>query len=838
MNPQEKTAHTFRFTFRSSLKQNYFLALIGVLGIAGTGLVQLAYTFRNGLYNAPDAPITDFAQMRELIDFQLFLGYVSSALGTAQLFAWLILAIAALLGISLFHFTQNRKRYQCYCALGLSRAGMLWSRLLAGIVLLSAAVIVPISLLVCVNLALFGSSALLWNAALYAAGSLLLLGFFTLGIVALAFGSVGVPAEALAFSGILLTAPDLALLAFYNLTDNLIQGVPKLIYGSVDSLIPGTLPQELPHPSGLLRQYSPLRFFVWHLRGAVIHAPGYAPAVEPPAPISLRPLLGFALAAAGVFALTTLVFHRRRAELCGVPGHNRILNFFGISMLSFCAVSLLFPLEAPFAMLLPKLFPAIVSLFACAMIYLLAQLFLQRSPKKTLRELWMLPLHLAPAGLALLIFSTGLLGYAVRVPKAQEVQSVSMQPMTDLPLLRGRSYGGYVVSETAPRLQTSRDIYAAAFLAGYPEARLEGISDPALIQKIIDLQREIAAFAIAAAKEEAESSAPIADSIPTHLLFFCQMKNGKSFIRFFSVSDAALLEKLALLQNELARPYYDAILQPPEHPIPVSFQPLLDRRSTSLNNFRHSIYDPDVGIVLQSRFLDSVEPILLPAEKKLALIDALRADLTAQTAEERLFPQSPALALLKFDSFPENFSKADLIDRTLRQTTGRRGNGFVDYNVHGPLGNLAVTEDMENTLQFLRQEGLLTGLQNIPKFVCARVVSALPFQKSLTPTLFSSHRISETGSLEFMGIFQKIRSQAPSISATDEIPPSDYAPPQSVHTFAGDALIAALAQNAHPKYFISRGGYIVEFETAKGEFVTLFVPAEKMPQEIAKAVLP
>ena len=821
MNPQEKTAHTFRFTFRNSLKQNFILALLGICGIAGAGLVQLVYSFRKGLLTTTDAA-TGLTQLRESIKFQLFFSSVTASLSTAAALGCLVLAIAALLGISLFHFTQNSKRFECYCALGVSREGMLWSRLLAGLVLLSIAVIVPIVLLLGINLVLFGSCALLWNAALYAAGSLLLVGFFTLGVVALAFGSVGVLSQALAFSGLLLLTPDLLLTAFERLGRRLVPGVSAIYSTTANSLIPGEISPTLLSSDILPELYSPLRFFLLYFRPS-LSQPSIFFTAEP-SPIPFRPLLGFALLAAGIFALATLVFHRRRPELCGVPGYNRLLNFFGINVLGIGALSLLYPEEYPFATLPPKQFSALLALCAYAMIYLLAQLFLQRSFKKTLRELWKLPLHLAVGGLTLLIFSNGLLGYAAHSPRLQAVESVSLQPMTDFPLLAGRYYSGEALSYTVPTLQENARDYTLTFLAGHPVQRLNGVRDPAQIQKVMDLQREIAAYSSAYAKGQAPKDAAPRD---VHILFVYQLKTGGSVARFFGISSDALIEKLALLQNELVTPLYDTLLQAPEP------------RNDSLNSFRHSLYDPDVGIVLQSRFLDKVLPIRLSAAQRQALADALRKDLTAQSAEQRLFPQKPALALLRLETFDGTHSDAELLERVLTQTAGTR-NGEVISQVQSLIGNLIVTEDMVHTLQFLRTEKLLEQLQPELRLIRARV-TPLQFSKPYRSLYNGRPNPADTASYEFMGMFQTIDHDrpVPSIFKDFESYPCDYAPPpQDFFTTTDDALIAELAQNAHLKHFISRGGYIVEFETEKDAFVTLFVPADKLPQEIAKEMLP
>lgn len=76
-----------------------------------------------------------------------------------------VVVLSAALGIMLFRFVSSRAKNNIYFSLGISRAGLFSAHWLAGAVMLEAAVLLPLAFSAMLNLIYFGSSVMLWRAA-------------------------------------------------------------------------------------------------------------------------------------------------------------------------------------------------------------------------------------------------------------------------------------------------------------------------------------------------------------------------------------------------------------------------------------------------------------------------------------------------------------------------------------------------------------------------------------------------------------------------------------------------------------------------------------------------
>ena len=113
------------------------------------------------------------------------------------------------------------------------------------------------------------------------------------------------------------------------------------------------------------------------------------------------------------------VFQRRKTEICGFLGRNKVLNFAVELALGFAAATVVLDL------LHEKIPPAAalaVALIAYAAVYAAIELLLNRSLKPVLHGAWKLPIHLALPAAVFVLFATGLFGYESRVPDVSEIE--------------------------------------------------------------------------------------------------------------------------------------------------------------------------------------------------------------------------------------------------------------------------------------------------------------------------------------------------------------------------------------------------------------------------------
>jgi len=552
------------------------------------------------------------------------------------------------------------------------------------------------------------------------------------------------------------------------------------------------------------------------------------------------PLLLWFLPVIGVLALSVLLFHRRRAEISGFLGRSRWLNFSAVCILGMGAFALL---QEIFVGYLPLACAAGFLIYA--LIFLLAELALRRSRRELRGHLKLLPLHLGIAAAALLICTTGLFGYSTRVPKAAEVESIALRSVTH-PSLTGqlfytgryRNYGEEY-AESAQEAMLSQLVYHAGRGVG-------GVTDPEKIQALLQLHKKIAKAGRQAPSPLREVFGDGTSGITCQLTLAYRLKNGKTFVRQFSSSTAALLEELAALEQSLMDSFYEEAVQPPAPDADSAGYPAYSSMRDSaffqkqaqeeeLKLFQQNLYHPNSRVILRPTHLDEGHALKLTAEQKACLLAAVRQDLTAQTAQQSLFPDAPSLGTLVFPvlidtemPLPEGANPAAVPEISGNHYSMHltRPDSTSQYALIDPSDEyyVSLTPEMTQTLAFLRELGQLEKLVNRSAVVRAQVYPAV------RPTEGTAGILS----LQFV-----CHAQIPSDTLLQEdsfLDASHLLLPQEAAVVTDTALLKTLEENAHLQYYISRNGYVVEFETDKDGFVTMFVPAEKMPQSIADAI--
>ena len=184
------------------------------------------------------------------------------------------------------------------------------------------------------------------------------------------------------------------------------------------------------------------------------------------------------------------------------------------------------------------------------------------------------------------------------------------------------------------------------------------------------------------------------------------------------------------------------------------------------------------------------------------LFEVLTKDLTAQTVNERFYPKEPALGAIIL-SFYSGYIVTD-------------SDSWIDLSMHG-CPCIVITNDMINTIEFLKSKGYIKYFNGSTKFIAAQIIDAS------TTIIDKAYFYSDSVTKHFMGGWNKKYYK--------------FGYFENSYKVTDIALINEIAENAHISYFNSAPGYYVKFELANnGGYTTMYVPASKMPQRVIDGV--
>ncbi|MDR1778188.1 MAG: hypothetical protein LBR14_00270 [Clostridiales Family XIII bacterium] len=221
------------------------------------------------------------------------------------------------LGFAAFRFVLDPARAQLIFALGLKRGVLYRNRALAGTYLLLLAIMLPLAVSLCLNIASVGAWPGVFAAWVYVCGGLFVTALAAFCCAALGCLLAGVAGEALFFGATLLTLPYAVSYAAGAFLKYLLWGNP---YGASPYLGPGPIrPQE----TDLAVRFDPLRFFYADLQ---THRMFYRPLDSGEAPgIEAGAVLIWGAVCVLLLILGSMVFNARRVEQAGFAFKSQIM---------------------------------------------------------------------------------------------------------------------------------------------------------------------------------------------------------------------------------------------------------------------------------------------------------------------------------------------------------------------------------------------------------------------------------------------------------------------------------------------------------------------------------
>lgn len=691
-----------------------------------------------------------------------------------QLFAILM---PVLLGFVLFRFMANKRTVNIFYSLGLTRRSLFMTRYLAGQLLLLLASLLPVAANLILNLAFFGSCRELWISAAAILAALIVMSSLSFAVTAAVFSCVGTVSEGVIYSVLSLFSPSILLAGA--------DGLMSRVWGSPFGTTFETMDFGRRIYSLLFnyRQVQPV-FLLKTSCGQVCQLPMNEKWTAP----NGSSLLLWALLTIGIVALGAFLFQRRKAEICGFLGKNKALNVSAVVLIGFLCLGAVFKRASP----LPDFAAVPLGVLAYAAVYCVFYLALTRDGKRFRKKLRFLPLHLGAVVLLSVLAVTGFCGFSSYVPEPSEVRSVDVIMPDQSIQITGYS-GSYGIDNQY--FSEQGDL-------------IPGFTSQHDLELITKLHRRLAEEGNQPLQEDGPRGEQV---VRTVIQFVYTRKDGRQVRRHYEKVPFSQL--IQFLQLEDSDRYHELVREV------LTDAPDLERIGR-LNNWKRQIQETDLAL-LSGKWLAREQELSLSKDQRAALLQCISDDFCAQPAWERYHPSSPELGAIAFTGLDED---TDYLRIPVRALSGSSASF-----------RIAITQNMTNTLEFLRKHGWAAIFNEAPQIRRLSVIRV---------KLMAPHHLGTSGSFpytstrytaqEFHGRWirdraaknERFLNDGPAIEAF-----------QHAHMVLDRTQIEEIMKHAYLNYYLDTEGYYVlaEFENDMG-YTTLFLPAAEAPKSLTNLV--
>lgn len=748
-----------------------------------------------------------------------------------------LVILSAALGIMLFRFVSSRAKNNIYFSLGISRAGLFSAHWLAGAVMLEAAVLLPLAFSAMLNLIYFGSSVMLWRTLLFYAVHMTVTALAGFSVAAAVSVCVGTAGESVLFSLAFIAFPSAAVY-FLNNT------VPKLLFGAPHNSNYALYPSAS-HSRDISMALSPfgrvlsrlnllsLNNDVFIRSGSLVSADGFSKTTTDElnswsAP-SLEPYILWAILTALLFVFGLLMLKRRKVEICGFSGRSKTLNFLLTAMLSVSAGSTIVAVNFYFSQITGKqyLITGITTVLLSAVIFVVFDIMLNLSFKALKRD-WKYGLvHVALAVAVMLSLYTGFFGYSSRVPDTDSIESASVSAPDIL-------LGSYRTRADELKFNANSGYYLAFDEDGNPvginsgcyyrsnadERRIiiDGFKSESDINAVRGLHKRL----IASGRKVVSSSEDYSErAVRSTVIIKYKLKNGREIIREYQtvgLGDYLSLYSIENTENWNNKIKNELLNIDSEKVFPVLFSGQMDKKTVVDQKFTRglarAIYN-DITALGADRILCSDSKWL----GAVALYHDIASDgVKTVTAAQAYSPDTG-------DEDAE--TPEDAINNAWK--AGNYGEMMTNGSEYGDFGKfksvIPITEEMTNTVEYLKAHGLYDLLVDESPIVAVRVadigkltVDALEYTTPIFNAFWDNGKSKP----------ETDRETGEQISTCTS---GDYMPENS-REFTDSATINTLAENAYGYRFDLTGGYVAEFRRANGCRTIMYIPKGRVELNI------
>ena len=748
-----------------------------------------------------------------------------------------LVILSAALGIMLFRFVTSRAKNNIYFSLGIRRAGLFSAHWLAGAVMLEAAVLLPLAFSAMLNLIYFGSSVMLWRTLLFYAVHMTVTALAGFSVAAAVSVCVGTAGESVLFSLAFIAFPSAAVY-FLNNT------VPKLLFGAPHNSNYALYPSAS-HSRDISMALSPfgrvlsrlnllsLNNDVFIRSGSLVSADGFSKITTDElnswrAP-SLEPYILWAILTALLFVFGLLMLKRRKVEICGFSGRSKTLNFLLTAMLSVSAGSTIVAVNFYFSQITGKqyLITGIITVLLSAVIFVVFDIMLNLS-FKALKKDWKYGLvHVALAVAVMLSLYTGFFGYSSRVPDTDSIESASVSAPDIL-------LGSYRTRADELKFNANSGYYLAFDEDGNPVGINSGcyyrsnaderriIIDGFKSESDINAVRELHKRLIASGRKVVSSSEDYSErAVRSTVIIKYKLKNGREIIREYQtvgLGDYLSLYSIENTENWNNKIKNELLNIDSEKVFPVLFSGQMDKKTVVDQKFTRGLAR---AIYNDITALDA-DRILCSDSKWLGAV-ALYHDI----ASDGVKTVTAAQAYSPDTGDEDAETPEDAINNAWK--AGNYGEMMTNGSEYGDFGKfksvIPITEEMTNTVEYLKAHGLYDLLVDESPIVAVRVadigkltVDALEYTTPIFNAFWDNGKSKP----------ETDRETGEQISTYTS---GDYMPENS-REFTDGATINTLAENAYGYRFDLAGGYVAEFRRANGCRTIMYIPKGRVELNI------
>lgn len=820
MTTNQYSTNAFRHTYKSSLKGLPILPAIASFGVLSFFVLLFSgaeLLTRQPVYNS-EGDVSGYVSSSQR--------YISFFFSDTEYMLLPCLAMVALCGLAMaictFNFITSKKQVNVYYSLGITRTKLFLGKYLSGATLLAISIFTPMFIALVLNLATLGFSGTVFKIFFLYLFAFLFVSISAFTITATVFSCVGTVFEAGVFSAIILFLPDIILYGVQTIMGKFLYGNP---YGfnftpvnnySYNNTYIATLSEQFEFLSPVFFAKSELEKFGIIEKQATETATKQV--IENP---SFTYIILWIILSALIAILGIKLFNKRKAEIAGFIGTNRVLNTF----VSFLAGFFAFSLAISFAEEI--ILGLVIGCVAFAIIHLGLELAVLRDFKKFVRGLYKLPIGLVAISLFVVSMNTGFFGFSKSLPNIDRIKSVSITILGD-----GSQYA----------LFGDGDMYM-------PDHNLQFLPAQNIITGELtsetDIKAAIKAHELISQTHESERT------VKNSIQFSYTLKDGSTFKRNFKTVSpegykaVLYLEESQYFKNSLDI-LFNGIIKMPD--------PQNGYRLTSseeaLSNAQFALRDTSSTVNIYSQYLDSYYYATLSEKDREKLLTALYNDLLNRSVTEKYYPETSPVAFMKFEGdfygayWAGQSTSEDTLDsvETKKPETKFILNDFSSDKVelytssyYNPQPFFTITPDMTETIKVLKEFKIYKELIKTPDFVSAEIIPASVCYNGTFATenhseqYFSRYFISTYTSSTYVALDEHGN---PVIDTWERYSTTID---QKFNGYVTNEIkdVEKLLRYAYTAYEqdSTDSGYFVTFYTSTGDTSLCFIPENKLPQE-------
>ena len=772
----KKYKNTFRFSVAHAIKKNFILPLATFVLSMIFYLTGFCWDVLSEAKNK--AAITGqnvMKLMREAYEVFIFDSERAAYEPLISFYPALLVVISLLVGVLLFRFVTNKKTVNVYYSLGIKRADLYTARLVAGIIMMLAATLIPLAVSLGINLHFFGSSVMLWRTFLF---------YAVHNVICVLAG-----------------------ITYYD------------IYPSSSSY--GDMHLDMTNSTLFGRAIAHINLLMLNrssfINSSSVEAMTKEAAKKWAAP-SLTPYILWAVLIAAFFVFGLFMFKRRKAEICGFPGRSAVLNFVLCMIASFGAASLIIYFIAYTSQISRWIMIALV-IVASFLVFVILDVILHLS-FKALKKDWKIGLvHVGLMAAFLLSLYTGFFGYSSRVPDVQSIESASISAPNALMgsyklgngLRSGYNSNLYYFGEDG-----LKDYY---YVGNRSNSLVEDFKDKDDINTVREIHKAmIKAGNINEMNCDPDDYSKRATSQKVIIKY--KLKNGRELVRVYNyvpLTDYPTLYTLEDTKNWNSKIKNELLNIDSENVIPIVFSAQMDKRTAVdeelTAGLARAIYN-DISTLSSDKFLTSNAKYL----------GSVAFYVSRQNTQDEAYYGS---ATTVTEAMPEPGIEEDL-DMSRQDKVNElsaHGESSGHYISLGDYSTVPITSEMTNTISFLKEHGLYEKLTDESPIVSVRVKDMGHSTDSVN-TRYGYGYCSPIFNAFWDDGKSKAVSKTDSTGYTYQVSnynSGDFMPKDAV-TITNKTIVEKLAANAYGYRFDLTGGYLVEFKRANGALTIMYVP--------------